>query len=89
MDATETRKFQELHLRHVRGESLSETEQVFYQDTLTALEKDETAEVRAARERVEARIGELEAELFQLQERGTKLRAQLSGLTKTPHARLA
>ena len=65
MHATKTRKFQELHLRHVRGESLSEMEQTFYQNTLAALDKDEVAEVKASQEGVEARIGELEAELFQ------------------------
>lgn len=69
MHATKTRKFQELHLRHVRGESLSEMEQTFYQNTLAALDREETAEIRAA------------------QERGIQLRAQLSGLSQTPHAR--
>ena len=89
MDATETRKFQELHLRHVRGEILSEEEQVLYRATLSTLDSAETAEVRASQEHIETRIRELEIELFQLQERGIQLRAQLSGLSQAPHSHAA
>ena len=83
MDAMQTRRFQELHLRHVRGEALPKADLEFYQATLAKLDAKELDEAKTYQESVESRILELEAELSSLQERGGQLREQLVRLRQT------
>ncbi|MBB6048395.1 hypothetical protein [Armatimonas rosea] len=89
MNATQTRRFQDLHLRHVQGEVLSADDFAFYQTTLAELDAQELSEVRAHQGGVELRIQELEAELSRLQERGSQLREQLSQLRQAPQVHTA
>jgi hypothetical protein len=89
MDTTETRRFQNLHLRHVQGEVLSEADLAFYKATQVVLDTQELAEVQSHQARIEARIQELETELSHLQGQGSQLREQLSHLRQTPRIRLA
>jgi hypothetical protein len=89
MNATQTRRFQDLHLRHVQGEVLSTEDLAFYQTTLAELDAQELVEVRTHQENVELRIQELETELSHLQERGSQLRVQLSQLRQVSHVHAA
>ncbi|WP_394793046.1 hypothetical protein [Armatimonas sp.] len=89
MDATQTRRFQNLHLHHVQGEMLSDADLTFYKTALAALDTQELAEVRAHQTSLEVRIQELEAELSRLQERGGQLREQLSRLRQAPRVHAA
>jgi predicted nuclease with TOPRIM domain len=89
MNATQTRRFQDLHLRYIQGAVLSTEDLTFYQTTLAELDTQELNEVRAHQGGVELRIQELEAELSRLQERGSQLREQLSQLRQAPHVHAA
>ena len=89
MNTTQTRRFQELHLRHVRGEALPKADLAFYKTTLAKLDTQELDDTKAYQESVESRIQELETELSGLQERGSHLRKQLASLRQTPRVHAA
>ena len=89
MNATQTRRFQDLHLRHVQGEALPAEDFAFYKATLAELDAQELSTARVHQASIESRIQELETELSGLQERGSYLRKQLARQRQTPRVHAA
>ena len=89
MNATQTRHFQDLHLRHVQGEVLPAEDFAFYKAALAELDTQELDTARAHQQSVESRIQELETELSGLQEHGSYLREQLARHRQTSRVHAA